>query len=128
MRVSKNNKGISLIALCITIFVIIVFAGIAIASVSSERGKVKNNSQTNTIGKNVKYEMEALDELQLIVVKAIGDEGYSLEDAEKYINENKENVRNFEINKEEKTISGIYKGKSFKINKYGKVESVKKDN
>ena len=121
----KNNKGISLIALTITVFMIIVLAAIAIASMLASE-----NARTNAyvekyeqLKREIENRKTPIEDIQLAVIDAIGENGF---DFDKIENNLKEKIDLFElqdlkIDKEAKEVTGKYRGESFKINEYGKV-------
>ena len=77
----KNNKGISLIALTITVFMIIVLASIAIASIlASENTKRSAYVQKyEQILKELQNKKTPKEELQLVTIDAIGENGFDFE-------------------------------------------------
>lgn len=65
----KNNKGITLIALVVTIIVLLILAGVSIAMLTGENGilgKAKEASYTNALG-------AAKDEVSLIATDAVAE-------------------------------------------------------
>ena len=65
----KNNKGITLIALVVTIIVLLILAGVSIAMLTGDNGILNRASQSsvvNTIG-------EAKDQVALTVSEAVAD-------------------------------------------------------
>ena len=65
----KNNKGITLIALVVTIIVLLILAGVSIAMLTGENGilgKAKEASYTNALG-------AAKDEVGLIATDAVAE-------------------------------------------------------
>lgn len=126
-KLSKNN-GITLIALTITIFMIIVLAAIAIASILATENSKKNMyvQKYEQIVKELENKKTPIEEIQLAVVDAIGENGFDLELAEKVLKENlkQEELKVLTINKETKEISGKYRDENFKINEFGKVQKV----
>ena len=126
-KLSKNN-GITLIALTITIFMIIVLAAIAIASILATENSKKNMyvQKYEQIVKELENKKTPIEEIQLAVVDAIGENGFDLELAEKVLKENlkQEELKVLTINKETKEISGKDRDENFKINEFGKVQKV----
>lgn len=121
----KNNKGISLIALTITIFMIIVLAAIAIASILATENTKKNAyvQKYEQIVKELENRKSPIEEIQLAVINAIGENGFDFELAESILKEkvNKTELQELVVNKETKEITGKYRGETFKINEFGKV-------
>ena len=65
----KNNKGITLIALVVTIIVLLILAGVSIAMLTGQNGilnRASESSVTNAIG-------EAKDQVALTVSEAVAD-------------------------------------------------------
>lgn len=65
----KNNKGITLIALVVTIIVLLILAGVSIAMLTGQNGilnRASKSSMANTIG-------EAKDAIALEVSNAVSD-------------------------------------------------------
>ena len=68
INLKRNQKGITLIALIVTIIVVLIIAGVAISVLLGENGILKNASKAKTeteIG--LKEEIETLDELELLL-------------------------------------------------------------
>ena len=121
----KNNKGISLIALTITVFMIIVLAAIAIASMLASE-----NARTNAyvekyeqLKREIENRKTPIEDIQLAVIDAIGENGFDFDKIETILREKIDpfELQDLKIDKEEKEVTGKYRGESFKINEYGKV-------
>lgn len=121
----KSNKGISLIALTITVFMIIVLAAIAIASMLASE-----NARTNAyvekyeqLKREIENRKTPIEDIQLAVIDAIGENGFDFDKIETILKEKIDpfELQDLKINKEEKEVTGKYRGESFKINEYGKV-------
>ena len=129
-NVFKNNKGITVIALMITVFMIIVLASIAIASIlASENTRTQAYiAQYEKIKKELENKKSPEEEIQLAVVNAIGDSGFDIEKAEVVLKEKliKEQLEDFVVDKDKKEITCTYIGEKFKINEFGKVEKIEK--
>ena len=121
----KNNKGISLIALALTIFMIIVLASIAVASILATENTKKNAyvQKYEQIIRELENKKSPIEEIQLAVVNAIGEEGFDFELAQAILKEkiNQTELQDLVVNKETKEITGKYRGENFKINEFGKV-------
>lgn len=121
----KNNKGISLIALMITVFMIIVLASIAIASILASENARRNAyvEKYEQLKREIENRKTPIEDIQLAVIDAIGENGFDLEKAENLLKEklNSSELNELKINKETKEVTGKYRGESFKINEYGKV-------
>jgi len=63
----KNNKGITLIALVVTIIVLLILAGVSIAMLTGENGILTNASKTST--ENAYYGAEEQVKLAFMAVK-----------------------------------------------------------
>ena len=61
----KNEKGITMIALVITIIVLIILAGVSIAALSGDNGVVQNANKASDDTKKGNYQ----EELELIGIK-----------------------------------------------------------
>ncbi len=85
-KIKKANKGITLIALVITIIVLLILAGVAIATLTGENGVV-TKAQT---AKNKTTEAEAREKVQIAVMGSYGVNG-TID-----INELKENLKQTE--------------------------------
>lgn len=121
----KNNKGISLIALTITVFMIIVLAAIAIASMLASE-----NARTNAyvekyeqLKREIENRKTPIEDIQLAVIDAIGENGFDFDKIETILKEKIDpfELQDLKIDKEAKEVTGKYRGESFKINEYGKV-------
>ena len=121
----KNNKGISLIALTITVFMIIVLASIAIASIlASENTKRSAYVQKyEQILKELQNKKTPKEELQLVTIDAIGENGFDFEKIEDILKEklDQKELQDVNIDKETKEVTVTYRGEKFKINEFGKV-------
>lgn len=121
----KNNKGISLIALTITVFMIIVLASIAIASIlASENTKRSAYVQKyEQILKELQNKKTPKEELQLVTIDAIGENGFDFEKIEDILKEklDQKELKEVNIDKETKEVTVTYRGEKFKINEFGKV-------
>ena len=126
----KSNKGISVIALMITVFMIIVLASIAIASILASENTRRSVyvAQYEQIKKELENKKTPKEEIQLAVVNAIGDSGFDIEKAELVLKEKliQDQLEDFTVNKEKKEITCTYRGENFRINEFGKVEIVEK--
>ena len=67
----KENSGITLIALVITIIVLLILAGVAIATLTGDNGLL----QKSTDAKNKTVEAEVLESIQLAVMASRDDRG-----------------------------------------------------
>lgn len=121
----KNNKGISLIALTITVFMIIVLASIAIASIlASENTKRSAYVQKyEQIVKELQNKKTPIEELQLVSIDAIGESGFDFEKVENILKEklDQNELKDIIVDKEIKEVTVTYRGEKFKINEFGKV-------
>ena len=92
MKIRKKNNGITLIALVITIIVLLILAGVTIATLTGENGILTRASEASEKTKQANAE----EQVQLAVVASIGTDGnVNLEDLNKelekigaYYNEN----------------------------------------
>ncbi len=71
MRNTKNNKGITLIALVITIIVLLILAGVAIATLTGENGILKKAATANEKTK----EETAKEKIKIAVMGSYGEDG-----------------------------------------------------
>lgn len=121
----KNNKGISLIALTITVFMIIVLASIAIASIlASENTKRSAYVQKyEQILKELQNKKTPKEELQLVTIDAIGENGFDFEKIEDILKEklDQKELQDVNIDKGTKEVTVTYRGEKFIINEFGKV-------
>lgn len=121
----KSNKGISLIALMITVFMIIVLASIAIASIlASENAKTNAYVEKyEQLKREIENRKTPIEEIQLAVIDAIGTNGFDFDKVETILKEklNSNELQNLNVDKEAKEVTGKYRGETFKINEYGKV-------
>lgn len=121
----KSNKGISLIALTITVFMIIVLGAIAIASIfASENAKKSAYVQKyEEIKREIENRKTPIEDIQLAIMDAIGDTGFDFDKAETVLKEKliQSELKDLVVNKETKEIIGTYCGEKFKINEFGKV-------
>ena len=67
----KKNKGITLIALVVTIIVLLILAGISISMLTGQNGILKRAAEA----KERNESSSALEEIQLVVIGAIGTDG-----------------------------------------------------
>mgnify|MGYP004586667991 FL=1 len=67
----KKNKGITLIALVVTIIVLLILAGISISMLTGQNGILNRAAEA----KERNESSSALEEIQLVVIGAIGTEG-----------------------------------------------------
>ena len=72
----KNEKGITLIALIITIIILIILAGVTIATLTGENGLLKNASNAKEKAIKAQYE----EELNLIITTIRADAMYNNEE------------------------------------------------
>lgn len=121
----KNNKGISMIALTITVFMIIVLGAIAIASILASENTKRNAyvQKYEEIRREIESRKTPVEELQLAVMDAIGENGFDVQKAGEVLKQklNKGELENLIISTDTKTITGTYRGENFKINEFGKV-------
>ena len=130
MKVINKQKGITLIALVITIIVLLILAGVSIATLTGENGLLKQatNSKEETIKAQLKEEIElAITAIQAeelpkgnqVTLKSLagenGQEG-QLESAEEL------KVGNITAELVENEIEGIYKDYSYIIDRDLKVD------
>ncbi len=121
----NNNKGISLIALTITVFMIIVLGAIAIASIFATENTKRNMyvQKYEEIRKEIENKKTPAEEVQLAVVDAIGENGFEFEKIETILGEklNKTEIQDLTVDKENKEVTVTYRGEKLKINEFGKV-------
>ncbi len=67
----KKNKGITLIALVVTMIILLILAGISISMITGQNGILKRAAEA----KERNERSSALEEIQLVVIGAIGTEG-----------------------------------------------------
>ena len=106
----KESKGITLIALVITIIILLILAGITISSLSRENGllkKIQNASEVNS-------EATAREKLELVLLSMQSDKAKKLEEynENEYIDKNL-NENNMEVSGDIVTVDGW----QFKINR-----------
>lgn len=121
----KNSKGISLIALTITVFMIIVLGAIAIASIFATENTKRNIyvQKYEEIRKEIENKKTPAEEVQLAVVNAIGESGFEFEKIETILEErlNKSEMQDLIVDKDKKEVTVTYRGEKLKINEFGKV-------
>lgn len=121
----KSNKGISLIALTITVFMIIVLAAIAIASMLASENTKRNAyvEKYEQLKREIENRKTPIEDIQLVVIDAIGEDGFDFDKAETILKEklNQDEMQDLKIDKDAKEVTGKYRGENFKINEYGKV-------
>ncbi len=94
----KKNKGITLIALVITIIILLILAGISIATLTGENGLL---TKANTAQMQTK-EKSAKEKIEIAITSSINKDGsFNVEDFEKEI----ENLGGTVIEKTEETIT-----------------------
>ena len=123
----KRNKGITLIALVVTIIVLLILAGISISMLTGQNGILTNASKA----KNETGEAQIEEKVKLSVGDALTRGTGTLED------ENLKSALNSYIGKDNYGIKGdkasgwvvtiTENGKKFKIDSNGKIEGVAKD-
>ena len=118
MRKSKESKGITLIALAITIIVLLILAGITIVTLTGENGLL---NKAKTAGERNKY-ATAEEKVKLAVMSSIGTNGSINDDLLK------ENINNIEgldkkVNEINYDLTIKVDGYEFKISRLGKVTS-----
>ncbi|MBR3162826.1 MAG: hypothetical protein IKF17_01830 [Clostridia bacterium] len=105
----RENKGITLIALVITIIVLLILTGITIASLTGENGLLSRSSEA----RNSQNKAQIQEELQLIVMESMTEQnGYVASEVAAKI---EGAIANGD------SVTGTYKGYSFSINSSGKV-------
>ena len=122
-----ENKGITLIALVITIIVILILAGVTIATLTGDNGLLQK--ATNSKGETIKA--EGLEKLQLAVVASYDTNGkvdtqnlaknLSEIDGLKYINNENQEVNVDENTEIKLTAKFKLNGYNYKISDVGKV-------
>ena len=110
MKNLKESKGITLIALVITIIILLILAGTTISSLSRENGllkKIQNASEVNS-------EATAREKLELVLLSMQSDKARKLEEynENEYIDKNL-NENNMEVSGDIVTVDGW----QFKINR-----------
>lgn len=131
-RKKFNSKGITLVALVVTIIILLVLAGITVASLTGDNGLI---GKTGEAKKQTEIS-EGLEQLEIAVTQSTNKRGnidetklaknLSKINGLKYINAEKEEI-DVEENTEIKLTAKVkFKGNTFKIKKDGKI-SYKKD-
>ena len=120
---TKKNKGITLIALVITIIVLLILAGVSIATLTGDNGILKQANQTkennNSAAAKEKIQVEALGSINK---SGEFDEGTFKENVTK-------NIEGSSINEDEKSITVTVDGYDVTVNKKsGEVTGVAKSN
>ena len=120
---TKKNKGITLIALVITIIVLLILAGVSIATLTGDNGILKQANQAkennNSAAAKEKIQVEALGSINK---SGEFDEGTFKENVTK-------NIEGSSINEDEKSITVTVDGYDVTVNKKsGEVTGVAKSN
>ena len=113
MRNIKNTKGITLIALVITIIVLLILAGITIASLTGENGLLKRASQASEKTKEASIQ----ETLQVTVLGSINED--SIYTSERAANKLIEIGATAKANTSANTIKGVYNGYKYTVDKDG---------
>lgn len=110
----ERNKGITLIALVITIIVLLILAGVSIATLGGDNGILAKAklAKNNTQQAQVKEEIELA--IQEILTERYDKEKLTNEKIAEYLPEKLENVIITEVSEDK--IKGEYKGYEFEIN------------
>ena len=118
----NKTRGITLIALVITIIVLLILAGITIASLTGENGLL----QRAVTAKDETEKAGISDELQLAVLDSITEKNgkYNAADVASKINA----LQGASATASGNTITGTYKGYSFTVDENGKVTIENKSN
>ena len=69
MKTLKKEKGITLIALAVTIIVMLILAGVTIATLTSENGIINQSSKVKETNKVAKTEEEAKLEYSNLILE-----------------------------------------------------------
>lgn len=92
-KAKNSNKGITLIALVITIIVLLILAGVSIATLTGENGILTQAEKAKSETKNA----ELQEEMKLAIMASYGEDGkinFSK------LNENLKHVKGYEVEKE----------------------------
>lgn len=120
MRKIKNSRGITLIALVITIIVLLILAGISIATLTGENGILKKASlaKRNTEEAAIKEEIELA--IQEILIEKHEEFPLTNEKIAQYLGEKLKGIVIGKIS--DTTISGEYKGYDFEVDSNHRVK------
>ncbi len=103
MKLKKNNKGITLIALVITIIVLLILAGISIATLTGENGVITkaNSAKTETIHATVREEIVLKESTYELEKATDGYKGSFIEylEKEKILQDNGDGTYKIDITK-----------------------------
>lgn len=123
----KNNKGITLVALVVTIIILLILAGITVAALTGDNGLIGKSGEA----KKQTEISEGLEQLEIAVTQSTNKRGnidetklaknLSKINGLKYINTENEEVDVTENTEIKLTAKVKLKGNTFKINDEGKV-------
>lgn len=71
MKVTKEEKGITLIALVITIVVLLILAGVSVAMLTGDNGILKQTVNA----KNSKNELTAKEKIDIVILNCVNENG-----------------------------------------------------
>ena len=114
-KYERKNRGITLIALVITIIVLLILAGVALATIIGDDGVLNKATEA----KETNEEAVARERIQIEVAGSFDNDGKYNADLAK---ENLENNLKATIQKNsDNSLDVMYDGYKFKINSYGKL-------
>ncbi len=113
-KIIRKEKGITLIALVITIIVLLILAGVSIATLTGQNGVLTkaNSAKNKTEEAGVKEEIELA--VQEIITERYDKETLSVKKIADYLPEKLEKIVIYEVLEDK--IRGQYKGYDFEIN------------
>lgn len=123
MKLKKNERGITLIALVITIIVLLILAGVTIVALSGPNG-ILTNATTAKIATE-KAEVEEQIKLAVLGARTNKDNTINLEDLEENLNNMGEGVSITKLGEDGNLPWKVtYKGYKYKIDEEGNIEEV----
>ena len=125
-ELKKKQKGITLIALVITIIVLLILAGISIATLTGENGILTRANDAKIKNEQAQIEEEiklAYNAVQTDALRNNWDINQKAEALEKELQKEEENAT---VIAEENNLKISYKGYEMIINENGEIENIKK--
>ena len=114
-EILKNKKGITLIALIITVIVLLILVGVTIVTLTGDNGILSQSNKAKTQNDRE----EVLERVKIEVLASYGEDGkYNIDKAKENL-ENNLNISN--IIKEGKSLIVTYKNNKIKISEEGQV-------
>ena len=120
MKRIENNKGITLIALVVTIIVLIILAGISISALTNENGIIKEAKDAKASHEKARIQ----EEFELASVQALKENINTSEDLSSYLQSKFSGIS--KINKTDTYVRFDYKGQEIVADVNGKITFIDK--